>query len=117
MKIVKIAFLALTLGLLSGCSIARVKPGSEPIKISFDLEEVRHCTRIGEVVGSSGHWYDSWVIANDILTIGALNDLRNKSYALGADTVFVPNHALLFATSVTVLGQAFRCGDRRSSAQ
>jgi hypothetical protein len=106
----------LVLGLLPGCFTARVRPEAEPIRITFDMEQVRRCTSLGEVVGSEGHWYSAWLIDNEVLATAALNDLRNRAHAKGADTVFVPNHTMLFATSVTILGQAYRCKDGRGGA-
>ena len=108
--------LFLILGLLPGCFTARVRPEAELMRITFDVEQVRHCTSLGEVVGSEGHWYSAWLIDNEVLATAALNDLRNKAHAKGADTVFVPNHTLLFATSVTIMGQVYRCKDRRGGA-
>ena len=117
MDIKKMTALALVIGLLPGCFTTRVKPEAEPIRITFDMEQVRRCTSLGEVVGSEGHWYSAWIIDNEILATAALNDLRNKAHAKGADTVLVPNHTLLFSTSVTILGQAYRCQDQRGGAQ
>jgi hypothetical protein len=109
MHIRKLAALAIPLYLLPGCSIPNVKPQAEPIRITYDREVVGECTRLGEVVGSAGHWYNSWAISNDDLTTGALNDLRNKALVIGADTIYIPSHTLIFKTSVTILGQAYRC--------
>jgi hypothetical protein len=41
--------------------------------------------------------------------LAALNDLRNHAYRMGADTVFVRGVPNLFRTSVTIIGQAYRC--------
>ena len=62
-----------------------------------------------DVVGSEGRWFNSWLISNDVLSYGALNDLRNHAHQKGADTVFVPGITNLFRTSVTVIGQAYKC--------
>ncbi len=98
-----ISFLLLT------CCATPVKKGAESIRIHFDSEEIRKCEYLGEVVGSKGQWYSSWIISNKVLTEGAINDLRNSAQAVGADTIFIPSNLLLFRTSVTLLGQAYRC--------
>lgn len=113
MDIKKLLVLAMILGLLPACFTIQVKPEAEPVRITFDIEEVRRCKYIGEVVGSEGSWYDAWIISNEVLTTAALNDLRNKAHAKGADTVFVPGNTLLFTTSVTILGQAYQCKNER----
>ncbi len=95
--------------LLTGCATTRPKGGAEGIRISFHPEEVRKCDYLGEVVGSAGHWYSSWIISNKGLTAGAINDLKNAAQMKGADTVFLPTNLLFFRTSVTFLGQAYRC--------
>jgi hypothetical protein len=112
----KLAALAVILDLLTGCATIRVKPEAEQVRITFDVEEVRHCTRLGEVVGSEGSWYDAWLISNEVLIMAAVNDVRNKAHARGADTVLVPGNTFLFATSVTILGQAYQCQDGHSRA-
>ena len=51
-----------------------------------------------------------FVIVCGALPVGfALNDLRNHAHELGGDTVFVPGVPNLFRTSVTIIGQAYRC--------
>jgi hypothetical protein len=95
--------------LLAGCSTIAVKAEAELIPVQFDLAAVSGCSYLGEVVGSEGHWYSAWLISNDVLTRAALNDLRNEAHARGADTIFVPGNTLVFSSSVTLLGQAYRC--------
>ena len=75
----------------------------------FSEQLVTKCSFRGDVVGSEGHWFNSWLIPNDSLSHSALNDLRNNAHALGADTVYVPGIITLFRTSVTIIGQAYRC--------
>ena len=41
--------------------------------------------------------------------VGMCADLRNHAHEKGADTVFVPGVPNLFRTSVTIIGQAYRC--------
>ena len=105
--------------LLSSCTnIIRTSDDSDVVRLYFlkhvldksaiaDLE--RDCTQIGEVIGSEGHWYTYLFISNTNLTQGALNDMKNKAHEMGANTVIVYNYISTFATSVTFLGQAYKC--------
>ncbi len=95
--------------LLTCCATTPPKSGAEGIRIFFHPEEVKKCDYLGEVVGSEGHWYSSWIISNKNLTAGAIDDLKNTAQMKGADTVFLPTNILFFRTSVTFLGQAYRC--------
>ncbi len=79
------------------------------MRLVFSEQLVSQCKFRGDVIGSEGRWFNSWLIANDRLSYSALNDLRNKGHALGADTVYVPGITNLFRTSVTIIGQAYRC--------
>ena len=79
------------------------------MRLVFSEQLVTKCAFRGDVVGSEGRWFNSWLIPNDRLSYSALNDLRNKGHALGADTVYVPGITNLFRTSVTIIGQAYRC--------
>lgn len=84
------------------------------MRIFFRPEEVKGCEYVGESIGSEGHWYSSWLISNKNLVTGALNDLRNNAQRIGADTIFIPPNLLLFRTSVTFMGQAYRCNRQQS---
>lgn len=79
-------------------------------RIVYRDEMVSECRFVDNLVGSEGHWYNSWFIANDVLTRAALNDLRNQASEVGADTVFIPGYVNPFRSSVTIIGQAFFCG-------
>jgi len=106
---IRLPALLVAAGLLAGCRTIQVRPEAEPIPVHFDIEAVRGCTYLGEVVGSEGHWYTYLFLANERMTRAAVNDMRNKASARGADAVYVPALTLVFSTSVTILGQAFRC--------
>ena len=105
----RLAALLMAAGVLAGCSLIQVKPEAERIPVRFEIEAVEGCTYQGELVGSEGHWYNSWLLANADMTSAALNDLRNQAQERGADTLYIPSLTLIFKTSVTILGQAFTC--------
>ena len=109
----------LLIALLSSCTnIIRTNEDSDSVRLFFLKQVVdkslideheRDCTHLGEVIGSEGHWYTYLFISNVNLTQGALNDMKNKALAMGANTVIVYNYISTFATSVTFLGQAYNC--------
>ena len=98
---------------LPACSlleINKIKPGDEAVRLYADteIELIRSCTFIDEVIGSQGHWYDYLLISNRNLTQGAINDLKSQARALGANSVHIHTN-MAFQTSVTILGQAYKC--------
>jgi len=94
---------------LAGCSTVKVREEARSVRLVFSEPLVAGCSFRGDVVGSEGLWFNSWLISNDVLSYAALNDLRNHAYEKGADTVLVPGVTNLFRTSVTIIGQAYRC--------
>ncbi|MEH6471620.1 MAG: DUF4156 domain-containing protein [Halopseudomonas sp.] len=97
--------------LLSGCSalsVNQVQPEAESVRLYDDYEQVKQCRYIKEVIGSEGRWYTFLFTSNKNLTLGALNDIKNQTQALGGNAIHThPN--MLFGTSVTILGQAYEC--------
>ena len=117
MYITKIIAITLSVFLSSCTNIIRTSEESETVRLFFLTQVVdkslntdfnRGCTYIGEVVGSEGHWYTYLFISNTNLTQGAINDLKNKARDVSANTVIVHKN-IDFATSVTLLGQAYSC--------
>ena len=72
------------------------KEEAKNVRLVFTESLVANCGFRGDVVGSEGRWFNSWLIANDTLSYAALNDLRNHAYDKGADTVLVPGVTNLF---------------------
>ncbi|EAQ53428.1 MULTISPECIES: DUF4156 domain-containing protein [Vibrio] len=102
--------LAMT-GILVGCTTPTTVPHSKSDQVQMDyhgLIDINECEYKGEVTGSEGHWYSYLFYPNDTLIQGAMNELKSNAIGLGADTV---NFTLPqdFATSVTMLGTAYRC--------
>lgn len=91
---------------------------SETVQLYFSLKHKiddklltefdQKCKKLGEVIGSEGRWFNYLFISNKLLTQGALNDIKNQAYKIGADKVVV-HKKLDFTTSVTILGQAYDC--------
>jgi hypothetical protein len=99
----------LALFALAGCSTVKLMDEARHVRLVFSEPLVAKCSFRGDVVGSEGRWFNSWLIPNDTLSYAPLNDLRNHAHELGGDTVLVPGIPNLFRTSVTIIGQAYRC--------
>lgn len=98
-------------GILVGCTTPTTVPHSKSDQVQMDyhgLIDINECEYKGEVTGSEGHWYSYLFYPNDTLIQGAMNELKSNAIGLGADTVIftLPQD---FATSVTMLGTAYRC--------
>ena len=116
----KIIFPILAIALLSSACANwhHTNKDSDSVQLYFSLKHSvddklltefdQKCERLGEVIGSEGRWFNFLFIPNEDLTQGALNDIKNKAYEIGADKVVV-HKKLDFQTSVTILGQAYNC--------
>lgn len=79
--------LALTTALLLGsCSAIKVKPGAERILVSKNPAPAG-CKYLGTVVGSQGNAFTGGWTSNKNLSEGAMNELKNKAFDLGANYV------------------------------
>ncbi len=97
--------LALSLG---GCSSIPLEESAREVRILYSMTPPPDCRLIGDIVGSAGHWYSYLFITNANLSLGALNDIKNKARKLGGNTVRVVSNRE-FVTSVTLIGQAYDC--------
>ena len=79
----------LTLYLLGGCTVAQLDPAAADVKLTANPAIAENCKYIGEVIGTEGHWYDFIYMSNETLMQAALNDLRNKAAAKGANLVHI----------------------------
>lgn len=100
------------------CSVIQNMPEAENVRLVFNKEfdqavlRVSDCRYLGNVIGSEGHWYSFIFISNSDLTEGALNDMRNDAYRMGANIVYVDGD-IGFGTSVTFYGQAYHCNFKK----
>ena len=119
----------------------------KPVALSPEAERVlatrqpapSHCKFLGTVVGTQGGAFSGKYTSNENLSVGAMNDLKNKAARLGANYVVIENalagntfsgggggvavatsnrSAFHFGgggsgeqTDVTYTGNAFRCDD------
>ena len=99
--------------LLSSCTnYIKVEDSAQNIRLYFTSDKTliipTNCEVLGEVIGTEGHWYSYLFFSNEHLTLGALNDLKNKAHALGANALKVHDD-IDFKSSVTFFGQALKC--------
>lgn len=94
---------------LFGCETTRLNNESRDIQVVWNnSEKINQCTHKETITSSEGHWYTFLFIGNQELTEGALNALKNRASALGANTIdlYAPR---TFSTSVTMMGNAYVC--------
>ncbi|WEM44731.1 DUF4156 domain-containing protein (plasmid) [Photobacterium sp. DA100] len=97
--------------LLVGCTTPseELLPQAGQVRVfTTSLPSLDSCSWVGEVTGNEGHWYSYLFYSNDLLIQGAVNELKNNAYQMGADTVVTmsPHN---FTTSVSLLGTAYDC--------
>ena len=106
----------------SSCSTIHPHPDNKQVRLIFYNEiniiadNSYNCEYLATLVSSDGHWYNYLFISNTDLSNGALNDMTNKANAINANVVYV-NSNIDFATSVTLLGQAYHCTEKDEQQQ
>jgi len=102
---------------IAGCSVTARHADNNPVRIifhnelsNFTIKNLSDCDYLGTLVASEGRWYNSIYISNTDLTNGAINKMYNTASKMGADVVYVDSN-IDFKTSVTFVGQAYKCGD------
>jgi len=105
-----LAMLSALLMLLGGCSDKKpVPPATDTVRIYFKQFPTENCTYLGEVIGSNGNMFTFLFIANEVLMKNALADLKANTALKGGNAVYLMEDQLSFASSVTLLGQAYSC--------
>ncbi|MGF1735343.1 DUF4156 domain-containing protein [Photobacterium satsumensis] len=107
----KILLAGLVSLVLVGCAAPseELLPQANQVRVlTTNLLNLEKCSWVGEVTGNEGHWYSYLFYSNDLLIQGAVNELKNNAYQMGADTVVImsPHN---FTTSVSLLGTAYDC--------
>ena len=101
--------------ILAACSAKTLTPGAERAELVNTQPDRSKCEYLGEIVGSQGNWFTGDFTANEDLVVGARNELRNKAYELGGNTVYVQDlvHSRasesLGTTNVTGIGKVYKC--------
>ena len=107
-------FLLLVCG-VTACTPVKLYEDNEPVRLVFFNEvnladDLPKCTYISPIISSYGNWYNYLFLSNTELAQGAIDDMYNKANEIGANAVYI-NSNIDFTTSVTLLGQAYRCRD------
>ncbi len=121
------AVLAVVVMGMVSCAATQIKPGA--MKIFITRTEPKGCEYLGDVTGNQGNFFTGQYTSNANLETGARNDMKNKAYAIGGDTVvilteragvtgsgswrgsgnmFVGSHHQA-QTNVTMMGTVFKC--------
>lgn len=116
--------LAATSLAFSACTAIGIKPGAERIVVSRNAAP-EGCKFISTVVGSQGNAFTGGWTSNKNLSEGAMNELKNKAFDLGANYVqietdrtgntisgsgFMGSGSMSgHQTDVTMTGNAYKC--------
>jgi Domain of unknown function (DUF4156) len=111
----KMIGVAISLLALTSCAAISARPGAETIAIVTEKPNPEKCKLLGEVAGSQGNWFTGGYTSDKNLMVGARNDLRNATYDMGGNTVYLQNISnsgrfMASGTSnTTVVGYAYKC--------
>jgi hypothetical protein len=106
-------------GILTGCAAVELESGAQQVRIV--THEPQGCQYLGEVTGNQGNLLTGGFTSNANLETGARNDMKNKAYKMGANTVqmltnragqtgsFGQGSGAMEQTNVTYTGTAYRC--------
>ncbi len=115
------------MGMVS-CAATQIK-SSNAMKVLITRTEPKDCEYLGDVTGNQGNFFMGRFTSNANLETGARNDMKNKAYAMGGDTVVIltdragvtgsgsaQGSGNLFSasysqaqTNVTMMGTVFKC--------
>ncbi len=118
----KVLLLGILIVGLCACSATAVKPEANKILVTHQAAP-KGCKFLGSVVGEQGGSFTGNYTSNKALQQGALNDMKNKAFELGANYVVLENtnagntasgsiwsnHGA--QTDVTHMGNAYKCPD------
>ena len=115
-------FLALSVISLGGCADG-LNPNANLISIVPSNTNLTHCQFKGEVIGSQGNWLTGAWTENENLLIGAMNDMKNQAYKVGANTIIQTVKSTISSNDVnygddnnTVIGQGYYCTPKELEA-
>lgn len=110
----------ITLVLLSSCAAKELNPAANKVHVSHSKPS-GHCEYLGNVTGDQGNFLTGGYTSNRNLELGAINDLKNQAYAMGATHVeLLTNRAgqsgsshngngSFSQTTAVLVGNAYRC--------
>lgn len=83
MKKILVCFVGLA---LTACSANSLNYGAEQVRV-MTSEPGKECSYLGDITGSQGNFFTGGWTSNSNLETGARNDLKNKAYKMGGNTV------------------------------
>ena len=83
----KISYLTLALS-LTACQAIRLNSGAEQVRLTHN-EPGNECQFLGDVSGNQGDFFTGEFTSNEDLETGARNDIKNKAYAMGGNTIYL----------------------------
>ena len=101
--------------LLAGCSAHELRPEASSVTIVINKPDTARCTYLGEITGSPGNLVTEDYTSNEVLLVGASNDLRNQAYDMGGNTIHLQKvddsgaWVLLGTTSISITGLVYHC--------
>ncbi len=108
-------WLALAALTIAGCSAHQLRPEAGSVTIVINKPDPARCTYLGEITGSPGGWVTEDYTSNEVLMVGASNDLRNQAYDMGGNTIHLQKvddssaWILTGTTSISVTGGVYHC--------
>ena len=101
---------------MTACAATALEPGAARVMVTRQAAP-EGCVFLGSVVGEQGGALTGAYTSNANLAEGALNDMKNKAHAMGANYVVLEdtqagstfNKGSGGQTDVTHVGNAFRC--------
>lgn len=105
---------------VAGCAATTLKPGAGRVLVTRQPVP-QGCEYLGTVIGEQGGSATGGLTSNKNLAQGAMNDMKNKAHAMGANYVVLEdtragntisgNHGSISGgqTDVTNIGNAYRC--------
>ncbi|HAE8132428.1 DUF4156 domain-containing protein [Salmonella enterica] len=117
MKKILVCFAGLA---LTACSANSLNYGAEQVRV-MTSEPGKECSYLGDITGSQGNFFTGGWTSNSNLEAGARNDLKNKAYKMGGNTVVLLTQRAgqtgsswhgsgsSKQTNVTLSGNVYRC--------
>ncbi|EAA7243131.1 DUF4156 domain-containing protein [Salmonella enterica] len=117
MKKILVCFAGLA---LTACSANSLNYGAEQVRV-MTSEPGKECRYLGDITGSQGNFFTGGWTSNSNLETGARNDLKNKAYKMGGNTVVLLTQRAgqtgsswhgsgsSKQTNVTLSGNVYRC--------
>ena len=103
--------------ILVGCVSQPTLPGAQSILLVNQSPDSEDCTLLGGISSSQGNMLSGGMVSDDNLITAVKNDMRNQTYLLGGNVVYIQELKLnaLYAMSTnnaSVQAKAFNCNNK-----